>query len=30
MNVYWGRLIVSAAVRAFSRADKKKHSVKSQ
>ncbi|DBA95616.1 hypothetical protein WJX82_002044 [Trebouxia sp. C0006] len=30
LNVYWGRLIVSAALRAFSRADKKKHSVKSQ
>lgn len=30
LNVYWGRLIVSAAVRAFTRADKKKHAGKIQ
>ncbi|KAL3143844.1 hypothetical protein ABBQ32_003667 [Trebouxia sp. C0010 RCD-2024] len=30
LNVYWGRLIINAAVRAFTRADKKKHSAKSQ
>ena len=30
LNVYWGRLIASGAARALSRADNKKHAVKTQ